>query len=49
MDFALFKTEFVTLLSDLKEGSDRITKIINELRQFARGDSKADTGNFSTG
>lgn len=46
MDFELFKTEFVTLLSDLKEGSDRITKIINELRQFARGDSKSVTETF---
>ncbi len=46
LDYSKFKTDLKDLISDLKEGSNRITAIVNELKNFARIDQPSEVKYF---
>jgi PAS domain S-box-containing protein len=42
LPYPYFRDKITTLVSDMQKGSDRISRIISDLRQFARPDENAD-------
>lgn len=47
IDYKIFKEDLKDLLIDLKEGSKRITAIVNELKSFAKPDADSENSIFN--